>query len=318
MTHLRHLPLGYGGEFDVIAAALRQWGPLASGIGDDCAVLDVPVGRRLVLSVDSAVEGVHFRRSWLTPEEIGYRATTAALSDLAAMAAEPVGVAIAMTLPDAWRDEFLRLCDGIGDAVRTVGAKIIGGDLSRSAALSMTLTVVGHVAAPLSRRGARAGDALWVTGRLGGPLLALRAWESGSAPTAECRARFARPEARFAAAQWLVEHGATAGLDISDGLASDAGHLAAAGAAQLVVNLDRVPAVPGASVEDAARSGEEYELLVTAPASLDAAAFTAACGIPLTCVGAVAPPLPDEPAVLTLRHGQRIELPRGHDHFPSP
>jgi thiamine-monophosphate kinase len=316
MTHLRHLPLGFGGEFDVISAALERWGPLASGIGDDCAVLDVPPAERLLVSVDTAVEGVHFRRGWLSAEEVGYRATMAALSDLAAMAATPLGVAVATTLPDAWRADFPRLCDGIGDAVRAAGAVIIGGDLTRGAQLSLTLTVVGHAATPLSRRGARPGDALWVTGRLGGPLMALRAWEQGIAPDAAARDRFARPVARLAQARWLMEHGATAGLDISDGVASDAGHLAAAGGVQLVLNLDRLPAMPGASVEDAAQSGEEYELLVTGPAALNAADFETTFGIPLTCIGAVAPPLPGEPAVEALRHGARVTLPRGHDHFP--
>jgi thiamine-monophosphate kinase len=201
--------------------------------------------------------------------------------------------------------------------VRSAGATIIGGDLTRGAQLSLTLTVVGHAATPLSRRGARPGDALWVTGRLGGPLMALRAWEQGIAPDAAARDRFARPVARIAAARWLMAHGATAGLDISDGVASDAGHLAAAGGVQLVLNLDRLPATPGASVEDAAQSGEEYELLVTGPASLNAAEFERQFGIPLTCIGAVAPPLPGEPAVEALRHGARVTLPRGHDHFPA-
>ncbi|MBM3907751.1 MAG: thiamine-phosphate kinase [Gemmatimonadetes bacterium] len=318
MTHLKHLPLGYGGEFAIISAALKRWGALASGIGDDCAVLDVPAGERLVLSVDTAVEGVHFRRTWLSPEEIGYRATMAALSDLAAMAATPMGVAIALTLPTGWKDEFLALCDGIGEATKAVGARIIGGDLSRGADLSLSLTVVGHVATPLSREGARPGDAIWVTGALGGPLLALRAWERGETPDATARARFARPTARFDAARWLLAHGATAGLDLSDGLLSDAGHLAAAGGVQLVVNLDRLPALAGATAEDAAQSGEEYELLVTGPASLDAKAFEAACGLPITCIGAVVPPLPGEPLVEALRHGARVAVPRGHDHFPSP
>ncbi|MBI2409141.1 MAG: thiamine-phosphate kinase [Gemmatimonadetes bacterium] len=316
MTHLQHLPLGYGGEFDLISAALERWGALASGVGDDCAVLDVPAGQRMVLSVDTSVEGVHFRRPWLTPEEVGYRATTAALSDLAAMAATPLGVAIAMTLPESWRSDFSRICDGIGDAVRSAGAHIIGGDLSRGDALSMTLTVVGHTASPLSRRGARPGDALWVTGRLGGPLLALRAWEAGGAPSAAARERFARPVARIAPARWLADHGATAGLDISDGLSSDAGHLAAAGAVQLVLNLDRLPTIADANVEEAAQSGEEYELLVAAPAGLDTKAFEAAFGIPLTCIGAVVPPLPGEPEVDTRRGGVRVTVPRGNDHFP--
>jgi len=318
MTHLRHIPLGYGGEFSVITAALERWGDLASGIGDDCAVLDVPAGRRLVLSVDTSVDGVHFRRRWLTPEEIGYRATTAALSDLAAMAAQPMGVAIAMTLPDAWRGDYLKICDGIGQAVRAADAHIIGGDLTRGAELSLTLTVVGHVGTPLSRSGAQPGNALWVTGQLGGPALALRAWNQGGTPDTESRARFAHPVARCSAAQWLAAHGATAGIDLSDGLVSDAGHLAAAGNVQLIVNLDRVPKVAGASFEEAASSGEEYELLVSAPASLDASAFTAACGVAITCIGAIVPALPGAPEVETLCRGAHMDVARGNDHFPAP
>jgi len=317
MTRLHNIPLGYGGEFDVISAALRRWGPLAAGVGDDCAVFDAPDGERLVLSVDTAVEGVHFRRHWLSPEEIGYRAATAALSDLAAMAARPMGLAIALTLPDAWRDDFLALCDGIGDATRMAGAQIIGGDLSRGAELSLAITVVGHAASPLSRRGARVGDALWVTGRLGGPLLALRAWECGAVPPAECRARFAHPVARFDEARWLVAHGVTAGLDLSDGLVSDATHLAAASGLRLVIDLDRLPVLAPASADDAARSGEEFELAVTGPATLDAAAFASQFGIPLTRVGVVEPRAPDQASVETLRHGERVEPPRGHDHFPD-
>lgn len=316
MAHLRHIPLGTGGEFALITAALKRWGPLAAGIGDDGALLDVPAGEQLVLSVDTTVEGVHFRRGWITPHELGYRATMAALSDIAAMGAVPSGVAVALSLPDAWRDDFVALCDGIGEATRVAGARIIGGDLSRAADLTIALTVVGHTAHPLSRDGARPGDVVWVTGQLGGPLRALRAWEQGGVPDPAARERFARPMGRFDAARWLVAHGATAGLDISDGLLADAGHLAAAGDVQLVINLDQLPLVAGATVEDAAHSGEEYELLVTGPASLDAKAFEAACGISLTCIGAVVPPLASEPAVVALRRGVRVVLPRGHDHFP--
>lgn len=316
MTGPRHIPLGNGGEFDAISAALHRWGALAAGVGDDCAVLDVPAGEQLLLSVDNAVENVHFRRSWLTPEEIGFRSSIAAISDLAAMAALPIGIAVALTLPESWRGDFLRICDGIGEAARATGSRIIGGDLSRGSELALGISAVGRAATPLSRRGARAGDALWVTGRLGGPLLAVRAWDRGVSPVGEVRARFSRPAARVHEARWLVQHGATAGMDVSDGVASEAAHLAAAGGVHIVLNLDKLPLLPGASVEDAARSGEEYELMVTAPATLDTRAFEAEFGIPITCIGAVSPPLPGEPAVEALRHGARVELPRGHDHFP--
>ncbi len=312
----RHIPLGYGGEFDAISAALHRWGPLAAGVGDDCAVVEVPPGARLVLSVDNAVENVHFRRPWLTPEEIGYRSTMAAISDLAAMAAQPIGVAVALTLPERWRGDFLQLCDGIGDAARASGSRILGGDLSRGSELALGVTAIGHVTSPMSRRGARPGDAVWVTGRLGGPLLAVRAWERGGTPADDIRTRFARPVARVEEARWLVAHGATAGMDVSDGVASEAGHLAAAGSVRIVLDLDRLPAWAPATFDDAARSGEEYELLVTAPADLDAAAFASRFGIALTRIGVVEAPVPGAAPVEARIAGVRTDTPRGHDHFP--
>jgi thiamine-monophosphate kinase len=225
-------------------------------------------------------------------------------------------MAMALTLPESWRGEFLRLCDGVGEAARAAGTHIVGGDLSRGESLSLAITAVGHVATPLSRRGARAGNALWVTGALGGPLLALRAWERGGTPSAENRARFASPTARLEEARWLLAHGATAGLDISDGVVSDASHLAAAGSVRVVIDLERLPVFGTATLDVAARSGEEYELLVTAPASLDASAFETQFGIRLTNVGAVEATVPGAPSVEVRRHGERVDAPRGHDHFP--
>ena len=99
---LRDTPLGPGPEFDAIREMLRRWGPRAAGIGDDAALLDIPPGQQLAVSTDSSVEDVHFRRGWLIPREIGYRATVAALSDLAAMAAMPTGLVSALAVPNAW------------------------------------------------------------------------------------------------------------------------------------------------------------------------------------------------------------------------
>jgi thiamine-monophosphate kinase len=110
-------PLGSGAEFDAIRRMVERWGDRASGIGDDAAVLTMPRGDAVVVSVDSAIEGVHFRAEWLSPAEIGYRAVAAALSDLAAMAASPRGVLIALGLPSSWRDRLDDLAEGIGDAV---------------------------------------------------------------------------------------------------------------------------------------------------------------------------------------------------------
>src|SRR5690349_5447142 len=257
--------LGPGREFDIVREMQRRWGTLARGLGDDAAILDVPAGHRLVVSTDASVEDVHFRRGWLSPEEIGWRATAAALSDLAAMAATPLGFVVAVTLPDEWRDALPGLVDGIGHAARDAATAIIGGDLTRGRDLALTITVLGHAASPLARGGARPGDALWVTGRLGGPLAALRAFERGDAPLPAHRARFARPRPRLAEARWLAAHGARAAIDVSDGLLAEAAHLAAAGGVRLRVDLDRLPCVEGTSPSDAARSGEEYELLLAAP-----------------------------------------------------
>ena len=100
-----HLALGAGDEFDAIRAMLRVWGARATGIGDDAAVLSVPEGELLVVSTDATFEGVHFKRGWLTSREIGARATAAALSDLAAMAARPVGLLLALGVSSEWRGD---------------------------------------------------------------------------------------------------------------------------------------------------------------------------------------------------------------------
>ena len=105
--------LGPGREFDLVRVMMSRWGDRARGIGDDATVLDVPAGEHLVLSTDTSLEDVHFRRDWLSPEEIGWRATAAALSDLAAMAANPLGVLVALTLSARWIDDLGALAEGI-------------------------------------------------------------------------------------------------------------------------------------------------------------------------------------------------------------
>ncbi len=282
-----NLALGPGAEFDTVRMMLARWGTLASGIGDDAALLDDPPGTRLEVSTDTAVENVHFRREWLSAEEIAYRSAAAALSDLAAMGAAPLGMVIAMNLTDQWRAQIVQLADGFAVASRNFGAPIVGGDLTRGSELSIAVTVLGSVERALTRGGARPGDALWVTGRLGGPLLALRALETRTAPEPAHRGRFARPVPRIREAQWLAANGATAAIDCSDGVAADASHLAAASSMRIVLELDRVPLIAGADANDAARSGEEYELIVTAPGTLDHRAFEKEFGIPLTAVGHV-------------------------------
>lgn len=309
-----HVPMGPGKEFDAVRALLAQWGPAAEGVGDDGAILDVPVGSRLVVSTDSTVEDVHFRRFWLAAEEIGWRATQAALSDLAAMGATPLGVLLALTVPATWRGDLSALAEGIASATRAVRAPIVGGDVTDGDRLAMAITVLGHAPRPTSRAGARPGDTLYVTGRLGGPGAALAAWDAGALPRSAHRARFARPEARIAAGQWLAAHGATAAIDLSDGLAGDVAHLAAASGVRCVIDLGAIPCVSDVSVAEALASGEEYELLVAAP-TLDTRAFAAAQGgLELTAIGRVEP-ADGAGEVRAEREGRPATMPAAHDHF---
>lgn len=306
--------LGSGAEFDLIRALADRWGPLAVGLGDDAAVLTAPRGERVVVSTDAAVDGIHFRREWMSLREIGSRATSAALSDLAAMAAAPIGVLVAFTTRADDAKDLLEVADGIADAVRNAGTVIAGGNLSVGPSLSITTTVIGTAFAPLTRRGARVGDAVYVTGRLGGPAAAVRALDIGAEPSPDHRARFIAPVPRIKEARWLAVRGATAAIDISDGLARDAEHLAVASNVSVEIDVDRVPMLDGVTPEDALGGGEEYELLVTATESLDEAAFAAAFALPLTRVGSVvASGL--VPEVLLLRAGNRVAAPPGYDHF---
>jgi thiamine-monophosphate kinase len=294
---------------------VRRWGDTARGIGDDAAILDVPSGTHLLASTDATVENVHFREAWLEPEEIGFRAAAAALSDLAAMAGTPIAMLVAMSVPDRWRVRIPGIAEGIGEASRAFHAPIMGGNLTRGTELSLTITVLGSASIVLGRHGARVGDAVYVTGALGGPGGALEAWEAGRSPLPDHRARFARPTARIREALWLAAHGATAGIDISDGLVSDAGHLAAASGADLCIELDAIPVVSGVSALAAAKSGEEYELAVTARDRIDEHAFARQFGVPLTRVGIVTAPRDSAPKARLRSHGAFVDQSAGHDHF---
>ena len=312
MTDSRHLAMGGGAEFDLIRRLLETWGDRASGIGDDAAVIAVPHGEQLVASTDASVENVHFRREWMTARETGARAATAALSDLAAMGARPLGLLLAMALPDSWQMDAEALADGIGAAASAVGCPIVGGNVTRSSELALTLTVLGSAVRPLTRAGANAGDIIFVTGQLGGPGAALAALLAGETPVAAHRARFTAPVPRIAAGRWLAACGASAAIDISDGLLADAAHLARASGISLSLDVEAVPLLPGISTQDALSSGEEYELLVAIPASvsIDTNVFERAVGISLTRIG-VAVARADDAVLMETRD----DVAAGHDHL---
>ena len=297
------------GEFDLIRELLEkvnsevgagagtktpEGGGVWLGAGDDAAVVDAG---RLAVSTDLTVEDVHFRRSWVTFAEAGARAVTAAASDLAAMAAAPVAVLISLAVaPEEAQAVLSELGDGIKAALSELGVPLVGGDLAASPGpVVIDVTVVGKAEEPVTRSGAKAGDELWVTGVLGGSAGAVRAWQDGAEPAPSLRASFVRPTARIREAQWLVDRvRVRAMIDLSDGLAGDAQHLAAASGVRIVLDLRLVPVHPDLPVEDAPflamSGGEDYELCFVSPPGVTgprADEFQEHFGIALTCVGHV-------------------------------
>jgi thiamine-monophosphate kinase len=297
--------LAPGPEFDLIRRFLApdgdapQRADVRVGPGDDCAVV---AGNGIAISSDMSVEDVHFRRDWLSARETGWRAAAAALSDLAAMAARPIGVlaALAVRIEDA--DTYaVHLMQGVRAAAESVGGVLLGGDLTRSEGPTVVdVTVVGECPSPVLRSGARPGDEVWVTGELGGSAAWVAGLLRGELPGSLARERFAAPVPRVREALWLAARGIpTAMIDLSDGLAGDVAHVAAASGVAVVLEPELVPvheAARTASVTEAGvlaialAGGEDYELCFCArPGATEphVAEFVREHGVPLTRVGRV-------------------------------
>ncbi|MDX1674844.1 MAG: thiamine-phosphate kinase [Longimicrobiales bacterium] len=291
--------LGPGREFDLIRRFLEggaRPGPAVRvGPGDDCAVV---TGAGVAITSDMSVEDVHFRRCWLEPGEVGYRAAAASLSDLAAVAARPIGVLVSIALgPGDEAGYGDAVMAGVGEAARDSGVALLGGDVTRSPGpIVLDVTAVGDAPEPVLRTGARPGHGVWVTGRLGAAAAAVDAWLADEAPAPEARAAFARPTPRLEEALWLRERSVPAAMvDLSDGIAGDAGHIAAANGVRVVIRADALPVADAAAgrpdpLRLAAAGGEDYELCFTSPAGAVETirdAFVERFGIELTEVGGV-------------------------------
>jgi thiamine-monophosphate kinase len=229
------------GEFGLLAELERRG--LAQGIADDAAQVD-----GLVVTQDALVEGVHFRLDWLSWRELGFRAAAVNVSDLSASGAEPRGLVVSLAAPeDTAVADIVRLYEGIAEA----GVPVVGGDTTRASQLVLSVTALGRAERVPGRGGARPGDLLVVTGPLGGAGAAFR------------EQRYVRPPLRVEEGRRLARS-AHALLDISDGIAADAAHIAARSGCRVVLDVGRIPLAPGATVEDLT-FGEDYELLAAVP-----------------------------------------------------
>ncbi|WP_027285736.1 thiamine-phosphate kinase [Rubritepida flocculans] len=277
------------------AAIARHFRPLAGAgaldLADDAALLAPPAGCELVLAADAMVAGVHFLADD-PPETIGRKLLRVNLSDLAAMGAAPLGylmtVALPRGLPDAWLAGFAA---GLAEDQARFGLQVLGGDtVSTTGPVTLSLTILGTVppGAALRRAGARPGDAIWVSGRIGDGWLGLRAargeWPD---PTGALALRYRLPEPRLALGRALrgLAH---ACMDVSDGLLQDLSHLCRAGGVAAEVEAALIPVADAAApIAALATGGDDYELLLAAPPEAEAAlrAAAAAAATPLTRIG---------------------------------
>jgi len=292
---------------DALERVLAPGGPrVVRWLGDDAAV--VRARGYAVTSVDTMVDGVHFHRAQLTASEIGHRALAGSLSDLAAMGARAGEAYIALGLPaDTERSDALALLHGAQALAARTRITIAGGDVSASPTLTVSITVVGWARDPgslVGRDGAQVGDLVAVTGSLGagGAGLALldgRA-DAASLPdgiVAALHDRFARPEPRLSAGLALSALGARAMIDLSDGLATDARHLARRSGVRIELSLERIPLAAGVdrvaialgadARRFAATAGEDYELCACFPRAARAGVDESPTGVEVTWIGRV-------------------------------
>ncbi|QGY28240.1 thiamine-phosphate kinase [Pantoea cypripedii] len=319
------------GEFELIARYFNRVTSsrrdVEKGIGDDCALLNVPEKQTLAISTDTLVAGVHFLRD-IHPADLGYKAVAVNLSDLAAMGADPAWLTLALTLPEVNESWLAAFSDSLFELLDYYDMQLIGGDTTRGP-LSMTLGIHGlvPVGRALKRSGAKPGDWIFVTGTLGDSaaglaLLQHRHRLSDPAVHEALIKRHLRPMPRVLQGQAL-RNLATSAIDVSDGLLADLGHILQASRVGARLNLDALPL--SAALRDhfelpqvqrwALTGGEDYELCFTVPevnrGALDVA--LGHLGVPYTCIGQIAP---EADGLTLLENGKPVSFNhKGFDHF---
>jgi thiamine-monophosphate kinase len=240
------------------------------GIGDDCAVMRISPRHELLITTDFSIEKIHFRREWHPACSVGHRCLARGLSDIAAMGGEPLACFLSLglppNLPQRWANNFL---DGLCRLAKRHRVQLAGGDTSAAHEITADIVVLGQApqGKSLLRSGARPGDRIYVTGKLGGSTAVLKQLLSGRKLLPSPDSRHFYPEPRLQAGAWLRQRGlVTAMIDLSDGLSVDLGHICDESGVSAAIDSRKVPVAPNAGLELALHGGEDYELLFTAPA----------------------------------------------------
>lgn len=269
------------GEFGLIARITARLGAGSAallGPGDDAAVVAAPDGR-VVATTDALVAGRHFRPDWASPVDVGHRAAAANLADIAAMGADPTALLVALCVPAELEVAWVEgLADGLAAEAGSVGAEVVGGDISASPTLTIVVTALGDLAgaAPVTRAGARPGDVVAMAGRIGHAAAGLAVLSRGFRSPRLLVDAYRRPQIRYAAGPAAAALGATAMIDVSDGLVADLGHVATASGVAVDLHREAFP-LPG-PLRNAAEAlgvdpydwvlsgGDDHALVATFPA----------------------------------------------------
>jgi thiamine-monophosphate kinase len=326
------------GELALIARLRTLAGALPAGrvrlgIGDDCAILRPPAGHELLVTTDFSLEGRHFRRAWHTAQSIGHRTLARGLSDIAAMGGQPLAAFLSLALPRAvaretgWVDSFLQ---GLLALARQAKVPLAGGDTAEAPGNEVLADIALVGSAPagraLTRSGARAGDAIYCTGTLGGAAAELAALSKSPGRFRRAHAAgdhphlFPQPRLTVGAAL-LRRRLATACIDVSDGLSTDLTHLCEASGVAAELDADLLPAhpltaalTPAEQMAAILHGGEDYELLFTARAGTKVPRSLA--GVAITRIGRMVAFRKSRPRMIIVAEGTRFELqPHGWEHL---
>jgi thiamine-monophosphate kinase len=321
------------GEFSLIARYFdrvrRARLDVETGIGDDCALLNIPDKQTLAISTDTLVSGNHFLPD-ISPVDLAHKALASNLSDLAAMGADPAWLTLAITLPEVDEDWLEAFSDSLFEQINYYDMQLIGGDTTRGP-LSMTLGIYGYVPAgrALKRSGAKPGDWIYVTGTPGDSAAGLAILQDRLHVDNEQDAqwlvkRHLRPTPRILQGQALRDL-ASAAIDLSDGLSSDLGHIVKASDCGAMLDMDAMPfsdamrrqVEPEQALRWSLAGGEDYELCFTVPernrGALDVA--IGHLGVPFTCIGQMSA---DVEGIQFSRDGKPVSFDlKGYDHFAT-